>query len=68
VLPRSFSSAAMRWLSRCGLGEQPTTAHVSGAESSSRIVSSMGAVAAMRRRIDLRRGAQPTRRPARSAT
>jgi hypothetical protein len=39
-LPRRWSSAAMRWLSRSGLGEQPTTAHVPGVESSARIVSS----------------------------
>jgi hypothetical protein len=30
----------MRLLSRCGLGEQPTTAQVPGAESRSRIVAS----------------------------
>jgi hypothetical protein len=46
-LPRLLSSAAMRWLSRCGRGEQPTTAQVSGVERRSRIVSSR-AVAAMR--------------------
>jgi hypothetical protein len=53
----------MPWLSRAGLGEQPTTAHVSGVESSSRIASS-GVVAAMGREDR----PQPTRRPARSAT
>ena len=43
-LPRRASSAAMRWLSRAGLGEQPTTAHVRWAVSRSRIASSGGAV------------------------
>jgi hypothetical protein len=37
--PRRASSPAMRWLSRAGLGEQPTTAHVRWAVSRSRIVS-----------------------------
>jgi hypothetical protein len=45
-LPRPWRSAAIRWLSRYGLGEQPTTAHVSEVVSRSRIVSS-SAVAAM---------------------
>jgi hypothetical protein len=66
-LPRSFSSAAMRWLSRYGLGEQPTTAHVSGVDRRSRIVSS-GAAAAMGRRIDLRPRGQRSRRGACAAT
>jgi hypothetical protein len=50
-LPRLWRRPAMRWLSRCARGEQPTTAHVRRAVSRSRIVSSR--MAAMPPRIVL---------------
>ena len=51
----------MRWLSRSGRGEQPTTAHVRRAVSRSRMVAS--SPAAMPPRID-RGQPLPLRRPA----
>jgi hypothetical protein len=56
----------MRWLSRSGLGEQPTTAQVPGLVSRARMVSSAFSEAMAARLADRWRGAARPPRAARS--